>query len=158
MRNRHQLQKYDFSTPKARREAWTKILQADNYTQANGTLKHDGTEDTPSSYCCLGVACDIYQRVTGEGEWDSEFFQVEGELGEGTMPGTVARWYGLGDEDNPAVTVADIRADTEFGFYADAVLADEDEITASEANDDYGLSFRQIGQAFARRFAREDQA
>jgi hypothetical protein len=157
MRNRHQLQKYDFSTPKSRREAWTKILQADNYTQANGTLKDDGTEDTPSSYCCLGVACDIYQRVTGEGEWDSEFFQAEGELGEGIMPGTVARWYGLDDECNPVVRIADIRADTEF-CADDEVLVDEDEIPAIEVNDDYNLSFKQIGQAFARRFAREDQA
>lgn len=39
---------------------WVKALRSGEYRQAVGTLSQNGR------YCCLGVACDIYERETGD--------------------------------------------------------------------------------------------
>jgi hypothetical protein len=51
-------------------------------------------------YCCLGVACELYRRETGRGEWDevNNFC-----LGEHTkffiLPPPVKKWLGLASLD-----------------------------------------------------------
>jgi len=38
-------------------------LRSGEYEQARGALRNE------EGYCCLGVACDIYLKETGEGKW-----------------------------------------------------------------------------------------
>ena len=47
---------------------WVAALRSGEFQQATGCLRYgDG-------YCCLGVACELYRRETGEGEWDGKNF------------------------------------------------------------------------------------
>ena len=76
---------------------WVAALRSGEFAQGQHFLrKHD-------NYCCLGVACELYRRETGNGEWwqvtqgkytfisDSyEFVTV--------LPSTVAYWLGLHTE------------------------------------------------------------
>lgn len=46
------------------KEQWIQALQSGEYPQTTGHLH------TKNGYCCLGVLCDIYEKQTGQGEWD----------------------------------------------------------------------------------------
>lgn len=56
---------------------WINALRSGDYTQTQGRLYR--AEDTTANedekskvgYCCLGVACDVYHKETGNGEWES---------------------------------------------------------------------------------------
>lgn len=47
-----------------RKELWVQALKSGEYVQGEGNLR---TEE--DGYCCLGVACDVYHKVTGLGQW-----------------------------------------------------------------------------------------
>lgn len=71
-------------------------LKSDEFTQTSGRLKAD------TSYCCLGVACELYRRATGKGEWrDDEFVVVSDDdetiidQEEKVLPPHVRDWLGL---------------------------------------------------------------
>lgn len=71
-------------------------LRSDEFEQGKGMLR------TPDNkFCCLGVACEIYHRETGEGEWtrpDNGDWSFDFE--ESVMPYDVYKWLGL-DSSNP---------------------------------------------------------
>jgi hypothetical protein len=80
-----------------RRELLAKTLESGEYKQGQHQLRP--TDDT---YCCLGVACDIYRRETNDGIWQErtrcwEFLAQEddpqGEIG--ILPTRVQGWYGF---------------------------------------------------------------
>lgn len=71
-------------------------LRSGDFTQASGRLRVD------DSYCCLGVACEVYKETTGDGEWcdnsgddDSEFVPSTGQSDDLTLPETVQEWFGF---------------------------------------------------------------
>ena len=69
---------------------WAEILRSGKYQQAKGRLRRG------NSYCCLGVACDIYRKETGKGQWDSAFrFQIGNLKGCSFLPFNVKEWFGL---------------------------------------------------------------
>jgi hypothetical protein len=157
------LSQYDFSTPKARRESWAKILLNGDYKQAREVL-HDGED----RFCCLGVACDLYRRVEMEGEWRDQDYVIPGDtedlyfpdadgsvkddVADGTLNYTVRNWLGF-DTDNPGVQISDIvEAIPDF---LDKHLNDHSEysmysigVEATALNDDFGLNFEEIGKIF----------
>lgn len=49
-------------------ERWLQALESGNYRQGTGYLKKwdrcNGSGEKESSYCCLGVACEIFQEET----------------------------------------------------------------------------------------------
>ena len=50
---------------KERVKKLVEALRSEEYTQTTGTLHNlDG-------YCCLGVACDVFLKETGIGEWSN---------------------------------------------------------------------------------------
>jgi len=75
---------------------WVKALRSGKYKQGKNSLRVDGT------YCCLGVACDLYAKETGLGKW--EFYEdvclgflIGSNLEETTLPHEVKKWLGLRD-------------------------------------------------------------
>lgn len=68
---------------------WIAALRSGEFRQGRGQLRRD------NSYCCLGVACELYRRENG-GEWRHlgngrfSFFDVAGLL-----PNEVQCWLGL---------------------------------------------------------------
>lgn len=78
-------------------ELWLVALRSGEYQQARGALR------TPTGYCCLGVACDLYMKQTGDGRWENwtgaslshQIFSASGEGHETEPPTAVRNWLGL---------------------------------------------------------------
>ncbi len=64
---------------------WIKALRSDKYKQGTDQLKTDST------FCCLGVLCDIYLKEHGK-EWGNKS-RIYPELS--ILPMDVQRWAGL---------------------------------------------------------------
>ena len=82
-------------------------------------------------FCCLGVACELYRRETGKGEWvlsggesGAWDFIVNDEAADIDLPNTVREWLGFRTPNG------------EFGAEAEASLA--------ECNDSGHYSFGRI--------------
>ena len=72
---------------KANRDKWTIALRSDKYQQWGGSL----TNFDRTSFCCLGVACDI----SGLGAWHGSYYEVEGKYSRNGLPEPVRDWLGL---------------------------------------------------------------
>jgi len=75
-------------------EKWIAALRSGKFKQTRGFLRRE------DKFCCLGVACEVYRRETGLGEWSENkaasvpFCQAF--LGQGTvLPSEVKEWLGL---------------------------------------------------------------
>ncbi len=124
----------------------TTALRSGEFQQGKSML-HNVHNDT---YCCLGVACEVYRRETGDGEWEgsgrspgAEANKYDRFLGADLcLPVKVAEWYGLidPDVDGPPMGVNSIspkvRAMIISGETYDTPLAN--------LNDDQGWTFEQI--------------
>lgn len=103
---------------KERIKKWVDALRSGKYKQARGALRENVGEGE-YTYCCLGVATDIYEKETGnEIEWKNKEY----------LPLEVMDWYGL-EANNPELTV------------------DSYDYPASELNDELFWSFRDIADA-----------
>jgi hypothetical protein len=80
---------------------WVKALRSGEYNQTTGVLAdQDG-------YCCLGVACNLYQAENDDLEVEKNeksnavgrelTYTFDGESG--TLPDKVTNWLGLVNED-----------------------------------------------------------
>ena len=82
-------------TPKEARQVLINALRSGEYKQAQGVLKQN------DRFCCLGVACDVYRKITGEGEWKVfqheyyEGFILDNEREPGILPRKVADFFGF---------------------------------------------------------------
>ena len=105
---------------KARNIKLAEALESGWYKQTRYTLK------SGDSYCCLGVACELYRLATGDGVWrepepiqyddqgrpincfndvgESGFLLKNGDYRAGKAPGSVAAYYGWKDGD-PELTI-----------------------------------------------------
>lgn len=101
------------------RQEWIKALRSGKYQKGK-----DALEPKKGQYCCLGVACKVYEKVTGE----SAIYEDD-------------KLYGQHLEDQPAVGRA-------FGFREDGLerlsCMKEEVIGLTDLNDDYGYSFKRI--------------
>lgn len=88
---------------------WVEALTSNEYEQAHNTLRVSfGLEagGVKPAFCCLGVACDLYQKNVG-GRWDRDAFYANNvQRGMGTPPTVVAEWMGL-TSVNPNVVMMD---------------------------------------------------
>ena len=72
-------------------------LRSGEYEQTTKKLRRG------NSFCCMGVACDIYQKETGKGEWHRDYFHADGfDSSAYSMPMKVARFFGFSGS-NPEV-------------------------------------------------------
>ncbi len=46
---------------------WVKALRSGKYEQANGKLR------VGDGFCCLGVACDLYEEIVGKASWEDAY-------------------------------------------------------------------------------------
>ncbi len=111
---------------------WLTALRSGEYDQATGKLRELNDNGDVVGYCCLGVACEI----SGLGTWEGEDYLVNGVMDPevvGLLPVAVREWLGF-DTSNPALDVPEDEDETAYS-------------SATEANDDYGLSFGEIADA-----------
>ncbi len=73
----------------------TAALRSGEFPQDTGLLR------TPEGWCCLGVACEVYRRETGQGRWEecSVGFKFVLDSGDSRVEllRAVADWYGFRD-------------------------------------------------------------
>jgi len=110
-------------------------LRSGDFVQTTGKLREG------DSYCCLGVACEVYRKTTGIGEWitkqcpEAKHTYLPHFINSYTyLPAPVAVW--LNSEENPILHT------DEHG----------QELTAADLNDDEGWDFEQIADAFEKYF------
>lgn len=115
------------TTPEEARERQTLLtttLRSGEYTQGRNRLR------THDCFCCLGVACDIYMKQTGQGEWKEvhvfdaavpgryAFYHPAVSKGEEhLLPAVIQEWFGLpqlfklNDEFNTLSSLNDVGPD-----------------------------------------------
>ena len=80
-------------------KAWVTALRSGEYPQALGRLRSD------DAYCCLGVACELFRQMYGEGEWEDDtdigasHFSIGIAIEEGILPDRVRDALGLADSE-----------------------------------------------------------
>lgn len=116
-------------------------LRSGEFSQAKSMLHNADT----GGYCCLGVACEVYRRETGDGEWRQEGGDLLGRYKKFLncdldLPNKVAEWFGLPEitpgrlDTSPSVVYTD-----EYGYkHSDAL---------TNLNDDKGMTFDEIADA-----------
>lgn len=109
-------------------------LESGEFKQCTGQLRKSGQ----ALHCCLGVACELYRRQTGDGEWDVDEFTIESSdsktFHDDLPPAQVGEWYGWGAADSDPIIPTSL----------DGV---SDERCASEWNDG-GAKFPAIAAGF----------
>jgi hypothetical protein len=70
-------------------------LESGEFTQTKHCLRDD------SGHCCLGVACEVFNRATKHGEWSPHRTGTYRFLGEAEiLPIEVAEWFGMEEHGN----------------------------------------------------------
>lgn len=93
-----------------RKKLWVDALNSGEFQQGQKALNNN------DGMCCLGVACEVYRRETGIGQWKDyddgdgrkifdtglgkkDYFD-HNDMSWSSMPDHVAEWYGLDNEDD----------------------------------------------------------
>lgn len=121
-------------------EKWLQALEGDEFSQGKKRLR------TEEGYCCLGVACEIYKRETGEGEWlkffdesiqkDAWEFILEAKKSSALLPSKVSMWL-LGEKPKYDFAVSPYLVANEDGDTRDSLTV----------LNDSGVSFKEIAAA-----------
>lgn len=103
---------------------WVDALEGGEYDQCEGALHKEG------SFCCLGVATDLYLKETGK-EWGMDIHgQFTGPGGNvSTLGYQVQEWLGI-DYTNPGVWIESLGERTSL----------------AELNDGFGYRFTEIAK------------
>lgn len=77
---------------------WIKALRSGKYRQASTRLARRDI-DGNVGYCCLGVACELYRKETGDGRWieNTGYFIFDDGTGDedhNYLPRGVSKWLG----------------------------------------------------------------
>ena len=80
-------------------QKWVDALRSGKYVQGQSCLRK--TVEGVSTFCCLGVACDVYAQEVG-GSWgpmdqrrDVKFTDPEKSVASGFLTPAVTKWLGL---------------------------------------------------------------
>ena len=126
----------DFSMNENARK-WVAALRSGKYKQIKRRLRDK------KGFCCLGVACDVYMKATGDGEWTEGRFGAQPEVyefrvyvhsgvvyEEAVPPSIVAEWLGLrtalGEYSIPSSLGGDNEAGKNFVEIADIIESEPD--------------------------------
>jgi hypothetical protein len=83
-------------------KAWIAALRSEKYLQTTRQLKESITKTeggTYDRYCCLGVACDLHSKETGN-PWSGETYLSQVNL----LPYQVVNWLGISSLEGPVFT------------------------------------------------------
>ena len=81
-------------SPNEARSEWVKALRSGKYRQGTHVLRSQVDE----TYCCLGVACDLYADLEDNqmAKWEDDTPHSWEFLGHScTLPSQVGRWLGI---------------------------------------------------------------
>lgn len=122
---------------------WVEALRSGEFKQ--GTKHLRGFEET---YCCLGVACEIYRRETGNGRWVTTYerqvwlFEADNTSIDYFMHPTVQKWIGLREQLGAAstmpggsLTALNDSCGYDFTAIADMIEKYEADLFVSEGSD-----------------------
>ncbi len=117
-------------TPEEARKLWVNDLRHGGHEQIQGELCSLDSDGNVVGYCCLGVACELYQEhVGGLNVNNNEGAQRRSYDGApSVLPRTVADWLGL------CGVSGEYQDDDVYGDACDL----------AELNDDMGWSFEKI--------------
>lgn len=107
-------------------DKWVAALRSGKYSQTIGRLCADTSDEglAETSYCCLGVLCDLHSKETGKGEWFGPDYRCKSGNGFEVPPDEVVKWAGV-KSSNPEVpvrtayrrlTIAELNDDKEWSF------------------------------------------
>jgi len=87
-------------------DKWVAALRSGKYSQTVGRLCADTSDEglAETSYCCLGVLCDLHAKETGGGEWVGYEYFCDSGVGFEIPPDEVVKWAGA-NSPNPEVPV-----------------------------------------------------
>lgn len=111
------------------KKLWITALRSGEYKQTIGVLKDELDEDG-TSFCCLGVLCDIHSKQSNDCEW-GEMDDYEGESS--ALPDMVQKWSGV---------------ITHSGFYYDEAGLQQNLAHKNDA----GMSFIEIADIIEKHF------
>lgn len=122
-----------FTMKRSIRSRWIRALRSGKYKQGEGNLLKMNADGT-GNYCCLGVLCELAAKdgvVAWRNTPGEPVLNINGETG--MLPMSVQQWADIKDNrgwltSNPTVSQDD----------------DNYEVVASEANDEEGLTLREI--------------
>jgi hypothetical protein len=92
---------------------WVDALLSGEFEQAKRRLRRQ--EPDGDRYCCLGVACEVYRRETGDGCWDGETFTAGGDRDNISLPFDVQAWLGLASDNGTSRHEAPLIDENDFG-------------------------------------------
>lgn len=100
---------------------WLEALRSGEYKQGTGQLK------TCTSFCCLGVLCDIYGQENNL-NWNSDetghgFTCLEGTVPQVYLPEEVSTWSGLPESEEYTLAQMNDEARADFNTIADYIEA-----------------------------------
>ena len=95
------------------------------------------SEKEVAGYCCLGIACNVFQQENG-GKWNGTYFfptdEDRSNCQHGYLPDSVRDWFGF-ELSDPVIRIDH----DEYG---------DEPCTASQINDEYGATFAEIADLF----------
>ena len=113
---------------KARIKVWVEALRSGEYEKGKGALR------TGDTFCCLGVACEVYRRKAKKGHWNGGWFAASKKSEHRSiLPREVAKWLGL--TSDPVVT-----------------LKSRESVSLINLNDGRGYSFKRIAKVIEKNF------
>ncbi len=80
-------------TPESRRKLLVEALRSGEYKQGTGRLSRD--QNGVRQYCCLGVACMVYQKHVGDLKIDTDGPVHSYDTDVHGLPEKVQEWYGF---------------------------------------------------------------
>ena len=108
-------------------QKWVDALRSGKYTQGQLCLRR--TVEGESTFCCLGVACDLYAQEVG-GKWGAidrpgaiYFTDPNNDIVSSFLPPSVTKWLGIfwNDGQTPKDTLTTLN---DYEKYTFAQIAD----------------------------------
>lgn len=74
---------------------WVQELRSGKHKRAVNRLRRTDKNGN-HSYCCLGLACELYRQSTGKGTWtETDLFKLGRNVEQAGLPPTVRKWLGI---------------------------------------------------------------
>jgi hypothetical protein len=127
-----------------RMQKWAALLESGEFTQTQQVLRDE------QGYCCLGVACELYRRETGQGRWDENSYHVVGRFffrdddgdANGELPtARVREWFGLSAGTMHRFAALNDNLQWTFAQIAAVVRGSEQFPAVTDDTNDIGVDF-----------------
>ena len=127
-------------TPAEARRLWVKALRSREYRKGSGRLRSRSEGNPEERFCCLGVACDVYQKhaldedawhygPAPEGLTERQSYTFLGE--KFSLPAAVQEWLGLKTDSGAVKGMSGsllIKNDSGYTFEEIAELIDSGQV------------------------------